>query len=661
MKEIRLTINGRGVQGKEGDTVLDVCRANDIYVPTLCHLEGLSSVGACRLCVVEIAGERRINPACTYPARDGLVVKTTSEQLEKYRRMILELIFTERNHFCMFCAQSGDCELQALAYRYQMDHVRYPYTFPSLPVDTLNDYLVLDHNRCILCGRCVRICSEVVGLHTLDFGRRGFRTVVCADLDQPLGESSCISCGACVQACPTGAIFSKVSAYKGRTSECQEIESVCPQCSVGCEIMVLVRDNNLVKIDGASLTGPRGQLCRRGRFDPLNETRLRITTALKRDAKGELEECSIKKALELVSGRMREIRGSYGPGAIAGIASARCSNASLVRFHRLFREIIGSDKVDTLDGDSYRPIARGIESFNGKGLETECPMEEILKADCIMVVGADPLESQPVLGSYILRRVAQGGAKLIVIDPLRNSFAYRANLWLKPKEGTEEDVIKGLAHLILEKGLGDPRRRKAAFVKAIKDHNADRVSERTEVKLKDLELAAEIYGRAEHSIIVYGEGIISKGDAEAIASLLNLAALTGGSTKDSLRVISLKPGGNSRGAWELGIASRDGFSLDDVKAVYLLLADDAIEDEKLLAHLEKVEFLVVQSSYPSSATGMAHVVLPSPIWAERDGQYTALDGSLRRSRRALEPNQGIREDWQIIEELIRRLRRKGGK
>jgi formate dehydrogenase major subunit len=137
MKEISLTINGKEVKGKEGDTVLEICQANGIDVPTLCHLEGLSDVGACRMCVVEIERERRPVPSCTYPARDGLVVKTSTEQLEKYRRQILELILTERNHFCMFCERSGDCELQKLAYRYQVDNVRYPYCFPSLPVDSL--------------------------------------------------------------------------------------------------------------------------------------------------------------------------------------------------------------------------------------------------------------------------------------------------------------------------------------------------------------------------------------------------------------------------------------------------------------------------------------------------------------------------------------------
>jgi formate dehydrogenase major subunit len=175
MNEITLTINGREVKGEKGNTVLEVCQANGIDVPTLCHLDGLSDVGACRMCVVEIEKERRPVPACTYPARDGLVIQTNTERLEKYRRQILELIFTEHNHFCMFCEASGDCELQKLAYRYQMDNVRYPYTFPSLAVDSLSDYLVIDHNRCILCGRCVRACSEVAASYTINFSHRGWK------------------------------------------------------------------------------------------------------------------------------------------------------------------------------------------------------------------------------------------------------------------------------------------------------------------------------------------------------------------------------------------------------------------------------------------------------------------------------------------------------
>jgi formate dehydrogenase major subunit len=237
MKTITLTINGPQLSGNDGDTILDICKANGIDIPTLCHFPGLSNVGACRLCVVEVEKERKPVPACTYPARDGLVVQTRTEKLEKYRRLILELLFTERNHPCAYCVASGNCELQALAYKYQMDNVRYSYSYPELKVDAVSKYLVIDHNRCVLCGRCIRICDEIVGVHTLDFGNRGWKNLVCADLNKSLGESSCISCGACLQVCPTGAIASKFGVYQVKPHEdYTTVRSICPICGIGCEI-----------------------------------------------------------------------------------------------------------------------------------------------------------------------------------------------------------------------------------------------------------------------------------------------------------------------------------------------------------------------------------------------------------------------------------------
>src|SRR4030043_503715 len=318
MKEITLTINGNQVKGKEGNTVLDVCEANNIYVPTLCLLKGLTDVGACRLCVVEIERERRPVPACTYPARDGLVIHTHNEKLEKYRRLILELLFTERNHLCAQCVASGDCELQSLAYKYQMDNARYPYSWPALPVDSVNDYLVIDHNRCILCGRCIRTCDEIVGVHTLDFGYRGWKDMVVADLNQSLGASSCISCGACFQVCPTGAIFSKNSAYKGKRPDCQEITTVCPICGIGCESKAFVKNNMLIRIDSPDPSQHDGLLCYMGRFGPLSKSQDRVKTPMMRNARGKLEPCSLNEAVEIVAKKLGQFKAHNGGSSIAG-------------------------------------------------------------------------------------------------------------------------------------------------------------------------------------------------------------------------------------------------------------------------------------------------------------------------------------------------------
>ncbi len=652
MSEITLTINGRQVKGKEGDTVLEICQANGIDVPTLCHLDGLSDVGACRMCVVEIEKERRPVPACTYPARDGLVVKTNTERLEKYRRQMLELIFTERNHFCMFCEQSGDCELQKLAYRYQMDNVRYPYTFPALPVDSLSDYLVIDHSRCILCGRCIRVCSEIAASHTLDFGKRGWRTLVGADLEQPLGESSCVSCGACVQACPTGAIFSKVNLYKGKTDECRQITTVCPACGVGCELNVMVKDNNLVRIEAPRLTEPRGPLCPIGRFELLYQTPPRVTSPLVRGKQGELEECSLDRAVQVIAERIRETRDGF-----AGIISTRTPNETLSLFHKFIGEVVGSDWIDTRDGGSYRIITEGIRQFQNKvkGLDIECPIEEILKADCILIAGANPEETHPIIGTLVRRAVSQRKAKLIVIDPLRDVFPLWTDLWLKPRAGSEGVLLNGLAEILIDKGLVQQGKIPTELVSVLSQYKTGEVNRATGIEEEKLELAAEIYGRAERGVIIYGEGLLERDAPNLVTILLNLANLTGNLEGDRLRVISLKPGANSRGAWELGLAK--GIKQNKPKGLYLLLADEPV-DEELLNWLEGIDFLVVQSSYRSPATSMADVVLPSPIWAERDGKYIAMDGRILELKQALRSREGLPQDQEILIEISKKLGRR---
>jgi len=650
MSEITLTIDGKEVKAEEGDTVLEICQANGIDVPTLCHLEGLSDVGACRMCVVEIEGERRPVPSCTYPARDGLVVKTNTEQLERYRRQILELIFTERNHFCMFCEQSGDCELQKLAYRYQMDNVRYPYTFPSLSVDSLSDYLVIDHNRCILCSRCIRVCSEIAANHTLDFSGRGWRTLVSADLEQPLAESSCTSCGACVQACPTGAIFSKLSLYKGRTSDCQSITTVCPLCSVGCQLDVLVKDNNIVRIEAPGLTEPRGPLCSMGRFELLRQARPKVTSPMVRGKQGDLEECAWDKAAEVIAERVRGAKDGF-----AGIVSTRIPNETLSLFHKFIREVVGSDWIDTLDGKSYRIISEGIRQFqnSGKGLDIECPIEEILDADCILIAGADPRKTHPIIGTLVQRAVSQSKAKLIVIDPSKDAFPLWSDLWLKPRAGSEGDLLNGLARLLIDKGLVVSGKAGAGLIQSLSQHKTGEAVRATGIEMGDLESAAEMYGQAEHGVIIYGEGLLQMNDPSLVTSLLNLAALTGNGVGNGLRVISLKPGANSRGGWELGLAAKD-IQRDKLKGLYLLLGDEQ-EGGELLEWLKGIDFLVVQASYHSPATSIADVVLPSPIWAEREGKYMSMDGRLSELRRVLQSQDGLLQDREILIELSRKL------
>jgi bidirectional [NiFe] hydrogenase diaphorase subunit len=233
-QKVSVRIDSKLCTAAEGETIFQVAQANGHYIPSLCHLEGLSAPGSCRLCLVEIAGASRLLPACTTPVQDGMSVSTTSDALAHNRLMALELLFIERNHICAICVSNGHCELQSLAQTLGLTHVNHPYNFPRLPVDASHPRFVLDHNRCILCSRCVRVCDEIEGAHVWDISARGINSMLVAELNRPWGEApSCTGCGKCVQVCPTGALVEKGLGVEEMTKRSRSVTELVAKRKVG--------------------------------------------------------------------------------------------------------------------------------------------------------------------------------------------------------------------------------------------------------------------------------------------------------------------------------------------------------------------------------------------------------------------------------------------
>jgi len=350
------------------------------------------------MCLVEIEKQRALQPACTFQISEGMVVHTESEKVVETRKFLLELLFSERNHYCMYCQMSGDCELQALAYRYGLDAWLYPRPYTPLPVDATRQHFVMDHNRCVLCRRCIRACQELVGNYTLGLGGRGADTMIVADMNVPFGNSSCISCGTCLQVCPTGALMDRRSAYRGLEKQVDHTLSTCTACSLGCAIKVVSRDNQLLRIEGdwdGEVNG--GIMCVKGRFDILAEERKRITSPMVR-REGKLEKATWDEALDAVADKLK------GNGAnLAALASTRATNEALSLFAETFNKLNAS-KASTLT-----PVSAFLGEVSG-------PIAALDEADLYVVVGADLRVDHQVAGIKIQRSVMNRGARLAIID-----------------------------------------------------------------------------------------------------------------------------------------------------------------------------------------------------------------------------------------------------
>ncbi len=345
---LKMTINGRDVRFDEGQTVLEVCRDNEIYVPTLCHDERLKPYGGCRLCLVEVEGMRKPLTSCTTPATDGMVVNTESALLSRLRKNTIELLLSNHPNECMTCEASGECSLQEMAYMYSADIDRYQGERWELPLREDNPFITFEPNKCIVCGRCTRICNEVVMAGTIDLTGRGFTAMPDTAFSKPRSLQNCEFCGQCVSACPTGALTNRKMRGHGRLSDTSQVKTTCSYCGTGCNFFLRVKDGKVVGVD-SDYDAPvnHGNLCIKGRYGyDFIHHKDRITSPLIKQADGSYKEAGWDEALDLIAERFTKIIKEHGADSVGGFSSSRCSNEENFLLSKWVRTAVGSNNVD---------------------------------------------------------------------------------------------------------------------------------------------------------------------------------------------------------------------------------------------------------------------------------------------------------------------------
>ena len=346
---MHLTIDGKELEFKTGRTIYEVAKENGIYIPVLCHHEHIKPVGACRICVVEVERARSLVASCAMPAEDGMVVHTNSDRVLRSRKLTVELLISEGRHNCMTCESSGNCILQDLAYSMGIEMPRFNEPEEVKPLEEANEMIVRDMNKCVLCGLCVRACNEIQVNNAIDYTGRGPTATVGPPLGLLYETSDCVFCGECVRVCPVGALTEKQGRFQGRGDDLEKVRTTCSYCGVGCQMDINVKDGRIVKVTTLREGAPPpnfGSLCIKGRFgyDFVHHPD-RLTTPLIRK-NGELKEASWDEAISYLGEKLATIKQEHGPDAIAGLASARCTNEENYLFQKFFRAVVGTNNVD---------------------------------------------------------------------------------------------------------------------------------------------------------------------------------------------------------------------------------------------------------------------------------------------------------------------------
>jgi len=718
---ISFEMDGREVEAQPGETISDVALREDVQIPFLCRLHepGYRADGNCRVCMVEIEGERTLAASCIREPSQGMKVKTASNRAKKAREAVFELLIADqpkpesahdpKSRFWDWVDRLG---IQPVS--------RFPARNQPQP-DSSHTAIAVNLDACINCNLCVQACREVQVNDVIGMANRGAGSRVVFDFDEPMGVSTCVACGECVQVCPTGALMeANLLDDKGVRTEFEDrsVDTLCPYCGVGCQTRVHVKGDDILYVDGREGPANINRLCVKGRFgfDYIHHPERLTKPLIRRDdapksATIEVDasnyghvfrEASWEEALEKAATGLRDIHGRHGGNALAGFGSAKCSNEEAYLFQKLIRQGFGTNNVDHCTRLCHASsVAALMEGLNSGAVTA--PFTAVEDAECIIVIGARPTENHPVAATFIKQATRQG-KKLILIDPRGQAqgLARHSDHVLQFKPGTDVALLNAMLHTIIEEGLYDKQYVQAhtegfdALQTSIQAFPPEEMEEVCGIPAETIREVARVYATSHASLIFWGMGISQHvHGTDNSRCLIALALITGQVGRPGTGLHPLRGQNNVQGAsdsglipmvfpdyqpvenadirshfeelWGRELDSQKGLTVveimhaiaaGEIKGMYIMGENPAMSDPDLTharAALASLEHMVVQDIFLTETAWHADVVLPATVHAEKWGTYTNTNRQVQIGRPVLPPPGEARQDWELIQEIANRV------